>query len=92
MKLKNNTKKNVTLYIYNENKLLTDEVNYGKKKKKKPFTAMMAAGRVPLWCWKPTSLIGKKGEKAVTTKEGYTYDRYRNVLTDKSSKAYLAKK
>lgn len=34
---------------------------------------------------------GKKGEKAVTTKQGYTYDKYRNVLTDKSSKAYLAK-
>ena len=29
---KKNTKKNVTLYLYNENKLLTDEINYGKEK------------------------------------------------------------
>lgn len=32
LQLKTNTKKNVTLYIYNENKMLTNEVNYGKEK------------------------------------------------------------
>ena len=35
--------------------------------------------------------FGKKGDKAVTTKQGHTYDKYRNVLTKKSPKAYLAK-
>ena len=39
-----------------------------EKKKKKPFTAMMAAGRVPLWCWKPTSLMGKKERKQLQQK------------------------
>ena len=35
--------------------------------------------------------FGKAGDKAATTKQGYTYDNYRNVLTEKENKAYLAK-
>lgn len=90
LKLKNNTKKNVTLYIYNENKLLTDEVNYGKEKEETLYS-YDGSGKGSLVVLETDKSYGKKGEKAVTTKEGYTYDRYRNVLTDKSSKAYLAK-
>ena len=36
LKLKKNTKKDVTLYLYNENKLLTDEINDGKEKEEGP--------------------------------------------------------
>ena len=90
LKLKNNTKKNVTLYIYNENKLLTNEVNYGKEKEETLYS-YDGSGKGSLVVLETDKSYGKKGEKAVTTKEGYTYDRYRNVLTDKSSKAYLAK-
>lgn len=90
LKLKSNTKKNVTLYIYNENKLLTDEVSYGKEKEETLYS-YDNSGKGSLVVLKTDKSYGKKGEKAVTTKEGYTYDRYRNVLTAKSSKAYLAK-
>ncbi len=61
------------------------------KKRMKPFTATTTAAKVLLWCCETDKSYGKKGSKAVTTKQGYTYDRYRNVLTEKSSKAYLAK-
>ena len=36
-------------------------------------------------------MYGKKGDKAVTVKRGYTYDGYRNVLSEKRPKVYLAK-
>ena len=90
LKLKSNTKKNVSLYIYNENKLLTDEVNYGKEKEETLYS-YDDSGKGSLVVLETDKSYGKKGDKAGTTKEGYSYDRYRNVLADKSSKAYLAK-
>ena len=90
LRLKKNTKKNVTLYIYNENKLLTDEINYGKEKEETLYSYDKNE-QGSLMLTETDKSYGKKGEKAVTTKQGYTYDKYRNVLTDKSSKAYLAK-
>ncbi len=42
-------------------------------------------------CQYTSKSFGKKGSGAVTTKWGYIYDKYRNVLTEKSPKAYLAK-
>ncbi len=90
LKLKSNTKKNVTLYIYNENKLLTDEVSYGEEKEETLYS-YDNSGKGSLVVLETDKSYGKKGDKAVTTKQGYTYDSYRNVLTDKSSKAYLAK-
>ena len=90
LQLKTNTKKNVTLYIYNENKMLTNEVNYGKEKDETLYS-YDNSGKGSLVVLETDKSYGKKGSKAVTTKQGYTYDRYRNVLTEKSSKAYLAK-
>ena len=90
LRLKKDTKKNVTLYIYNENKLLTDEINYGKEKEETQYSYDRNE-KGSLVLTETNKSFGKKGEKAVTTKQGYTYDKYRNVLTDKSSKAYLAK-
>ncbi len=86
--LKSSTKKNVSLYIYNENKMLLDEVNYGKEKEQTTYQYDNKGSLVTL---ETNKSFGQKGEKAVTTKQGYTYDKYRNVLTEKSSKAYLAK-
>ena len=90
LRLKKSTKKAATVYIYNENKLLTDEVNYGKEKEESLYQ-YDKSGKGSLVVLETDKSFGKKGEKAVTTKQGYTYDKYRNVLTDKSSKAYLAK-
>ena len=91
LRLKKDTKKNVTLYIYNENKLLTDEINYGKEKEETLYKYDGNNGKGSLVLLETDKSFGKQGDKAVTTKQGYTYDKYRNVLTDKSSKAYLAK-
>ena len=88
--LKNSTKKNVSLYIYNENKMLVDEVNYGKEKEEALYE-YDKSGKGSLVVLEMNKFFGRKGGKAVTTRQGYTYDKYRNVLTDKSSKAYLAK-
>ena len=91
LRLKKDTKKNVTLYIYNENKLLTDEINYGKEKEETIYKYDGNNGKGSLVLLETDKSFGKQGDKAVTTKQGYTYDKYRNVLTNKSSKAYLVK-
>ena len=90
MRLKKDTKKNVTLYIYNENKLLTDEINYGKEKEETLYS-YDKNGKGSLVVLETDKSFGKKGDKAATTKQGYTYDNYRNVITEKENKAYLAK-
>ena len=88
--LKSSTKKNVTLYIYNENKMLVDQVDYGQEKVESYYT-YDKGGNGSLVTLETSKSFGKKGSGAVTTKQGYTYDKYRNVLTEKSPKAYLAK-
>ncbi len=90
LRLKKNTKKNVSLYIYNENKLLTDEINYGKEKEETLY-CYDKNEKGSLVVLETDKSFGKKGDKAATTKQGYTYDNYRNVLTDKENKAYLVK-
>lgn len=90
LRLKSDTKKNVSLYIYNENKMLVDEVNYGEEKTETLYD-YDKNGKGSLVLLETEKVFGKKGDKAVTTKQGHTYDKYRNVLTEKSSKAYLAK-
>ena len=90
LRLKKNTKKNVSLYIYNENKLLTDEINYGKEKEETLY-CYDKNEKGSLVVLETDKSFGKTGDKAATTKQGYTYDNYRNVLTDKENKAYLVK-
>ncbi len=90
MRLKRDTKKNVTLYLYNENKLLTDEVNYGQEKEETLY-GYDKNGKGSLVVLETDKSFGKTGDKAATTKQGYTYDNYRNVLTEKQNKAYQAK-
>ena len=90
LRLKKDTKKNVSLYIYNENKLLTDEVNYGQQKEETLYR-YDKNGTGSLVVQETGKSYGKKGDRAVTAKQGYTYDNYRNVLVEESPKAYLAK-
>ncbi len=95
LRLKKDTKKNVTLYLYNENKQLTEEASYGTEKEETLYH-YDKNGKGSLVVQETEKTYGKKGETAAgaaaaTTKQGYTYDRYRNVLTEKENKAYLAK-
>ena len=90
LRLKNDTNKSVTLYIYNENKLLTDEVNYGEEKEETLYT-YDKNGEGSLVVLETEKSYGKNGSGFVSSKIGYTYDAYRNILTEKMPKAYLAK-
>lgn len=67
MKLKNNTKKNVTLYIYNENKLLTNEVNYGKEKEETLYS-YDGSGKGSLVVLETDKSYGKKERKQLQQK------------------------
>ncbi|MCH5266649.1 MAG: RHS repeat protein, partial [Lachnospiraceae bacterium] len=90
LRLKKNTKKNVSVYIYNSQKMMTEEVDYGKEKDE-TFYTYDNSGQGSLVTLETNKAYGKKGSSAVTTKQGYTYDSYRNVLTEKSPRAYLKK-
>ncbi len=90
LKLKKDTKKNVSIYIYNSQKMLTEEIDYGKTKDETIYS-YDNGGNGSLVVEKTDKSFGKKGDKAVTTKQGYTYNSYRNVLTKKFPKAYLKK-
>ncbi len=90
LKLKKNTKKNVTLYQYNENKLLTEEVSYGTEKEETLYR-YDKNGKGSLVVQETEKTYGKKGDKAATTKQGCTYDNYRNLLTEIHPSAYLQK-
>lgn len=90
MKLKKDTKKNVSICIYNSQKMLTEEVDYGKIKEEAIYS-YDKGGNGSLVVEETDKSFGKKGDKAVTTKRGYTYDSYRNVLMQKEPKAYLKK-
>lgn len=90
LRLKSDTKKNVSLYIYNENKMLTNEVNYGKEKEEIIYS-YDNNGNGSLVVLETEKSYGSKESGATTTKNGYSYDAYRNLLTSKSPKAYLKK-
>ena len=90
LRLKKDTKKDVTLYLYNENKLLTNEVIYGQEKEETLYR-YDKNGTGSLVVQETNKSYGKKGDRAVTAKQGYTYDNYRNMLTKQSPKASLAK-
>ncbi len=90
LRLKKETKKNVSLYLYNENKLLTSVINYGKEKEETLYSYDKNE-KGSLVVLETGKFYGKKGEKAVTIKQGYIYDNYRNVLENKQPGAYRKK-
>lgn len=90
LRLSKDTKKNVSIYIYNSQKMLTEEVTYGKEKKETLYSYDDDENG-SLVVLETEKSYGNSGSKAVTTKCGYTYDNYRNLLTEKQPSAYLAK-
>lgn len=88
--LKKNTKKNVSAYIYNNRKLLMDEVDYGKEKEEilYEYDNSLTGSLVVLMTSKS---YDTKGKEAISSKQGYTYDSYRNIISQKKPGAYLAK-
>ncbi|MCM1440225.1 MAG: RHS repeat-associated core domain-containing protein, partial [Roseburia sp.] len=90
LRLRKDTKKNVTLYIYNENKLLTGEISYGTEKQETLYT-YDKDGKGSLVVQETQRSFGKKGKDTVTSQQGYTYDVCRNLLTSKGPRAYLKK-
>ena len=69
LQLKKDTKKNVTLYIYNENKQLTGEINYGKEKEETLYR-YDKTGKGSLVTLQTNKFWGKKGSGAVTATHG----------------------
>ena len=88
--LKKNTKKNVSIYIYSANKMLLDQVDYGQEKTETLYS-YDKNGEGSLVALETEKFYGKKGSGTITSKQGYVYDKYRNVLTEKAPQAYLAK-
>lgn len=90
LRLKKDTKKNASLYIYNENKQLAEQVEYGQEKQETLYR-YDKDGKGSLVVQETSKSYGKKGSGAMVSKQGYTYDVYRNLLTSKSPRAYLKK-
>lgn len=91
LQLKKKPKKNVRLYRYNTNKLLMGEVKEGKTKSENLYSYDIG-GKGSLVILETEKSFGKnRNKKPQVFKYGYTYDRYRNILQERSNKAYLAK-
>lgn len=91
LQLKKQPKKNVTMSIYNENSLIANEVEDGKEKNETLYS-YDKSGKGSLVVLETGKEYGtKRSSKPRTTKSGWTYDKYRNILTEIGSKAYLSK-
>lgn len=84
-------KKNAELYIYNTNKLLTNEVSDGKNKSETLYQYDKAEEGSLVVLETEKSYGTNRSKKPKITKQGYSYDKYRNILTEKSPKVYMAK-
>lgn len=91
MQLKQKPKKSVYLYRYNTNKLLMSELSDGKNKSETLYS-YDKEGKGSLVMLETEKNYGTNRSKSPKeTKQGYTYDRFRNVLTETGPKAYLKK-
>lgn len=91
LQLKKKPKKSTTVYLYNANRLLVSETAEGKKKTQTEY-AYDQGGLGSLVMFATTKEYGtKRTGNGTISKNGYTYDRYRNLLTWKQPKAYRAK-
>lgn len=84
-------KKNVSLYIYNTNKLLTNEVSDGNNKNETLYHYDKEGNGSLVVLETEKSYGTNRSKKPKTTQQGYSYDDYRNLLTEKSPKAYMKK-
>ena len=70
--------------------MLLDQVDYGQEKTETLYS-YDKNGEGSLVALETEKFYGKKGSGTITSKQGYVYDKYRNVLTEKAPQAYLAK-
>lgn len=91
LQLKKKPKKNTVVYVYNTRRLPVEMTVEEKKKIQTEYTYDQG-GAGSLVTLETQKNYGKKRTgKAAVSKEGYTYDRYRNVLTNKAPKAFNEK-
>lgn len=91
LQLKKKPKRNTNLYVYNTNRLLLEETSEEKTKTMIQYIYDQS-GVGSLTIYKIEKAYGsKRNGKVRISKEGYTYDKYRNLLTEKSPKAFKDK-
>lgn len=91
LQLKNKPAKQVSLYQYNQNRLIENETeeSSGKNETLYQYDRNGAGSLVVL---ETEKRYGKKRSgRPKTIKRGFAYDRYRNVVTEMAPKAYLPK-
>ncbi len=91
LQLKKKPKKSTMVYVYDTNRLPLEVTTEGKKKTKTEYS-YDRDGAGSLIMYKTLKNYGtKRTGNPQTTKEGYTYDSYRNVLTSREPKAFKKK-
>lgn len=91
MHLKKQPDKNVSLSIYNTNKLLTDEVEEGKEKSETLYS-YDKNGKGSLVVLETNKKYGYKStDKTVTSKSSFSYNKYRNLTTKTAPQAFADK-
>ena len=91
LQLKKKPKKSTMVYVFNTNRLPVSETLEAKKKGQTDYT-YDKNGEGSLVILETQKSYGtKRTGKAATSKEGFTYDVYRNILTKKFPKAYQKK-
>ncbi len=91
LELKKKPKKSTMVYVYHTNRLPLEVTTEGKKKTKTEYS-YDRDGAGSLIMYKTLKNYGtKRTGNPQTTKEGYTYDSYRNVLTSREPKAFKKK-
>lgn len=88
LRLKKNTTKSVSLYIYNENKMLQEEVSYGKIRNEILY-GYDKEGTGSLVTMETNKKIGTKTENI--SKIAYAYDVFRNMITETTPQAFIEK-
>ncbi len=91
LRLSADTEKEVSLYIYNVNKLVKEEVEYGSTRGEVLYNYDQEEQGSLVTTIETKLYEKKKDTNPIVSKEGFTYDEYRNILTRKGPKAYLKK-
>lgn len=91
LQLKKKPKRKTRLYVFNTNRLLLQETEEEEAKVLTEYSYDQS-GTGSLVLYQTEKNYGtKRTGRAKTSKEGFTYDEYRNLLTEKSPKAFKEK-
>lgn len=91
LQLKKKPKKSTVVYVYNTNRLPVSETVEEKRKMQTEYTYDQSGAGSLITLQTQKDYGTKRTGKASVTKEGFTYDAYRNLLTVKAPKAYQKK-